>query len=251
MSLIQKINKTFVSLYDKISQADKSWNNRSYDFYLMFGDQSENNAPWLKSNWTANFEPYLDLLIKQVDNNKETGLRVNKTKPEKRVAANQEEFIYHSDIKRGRLKWDTKSHDKWTLINNEEESFNNLEIWTPIWTICEKRDIPPEIYINISNQKTTNDLNIQCGYYMVVAVARSLEIDNKSIMSALSEKVNPKITVLKKRRWGSPENNEKWIFNNGIQDTFVSGIYKDYDLSTADFEKVEFEPFWEVIYRQK
>jgi len=67
----------------------------------------------------------------------------------------------------------------------------------------------------------------------------------------LSEKINSKATILKTRRWDKPENAGNWTFVNWIQDTFTNGIYKGKNLHSFDFDKLEFEPIWEVIYRQK
>jgi len=81
-------------------------------------------------------------------------IRVNKYRTEKRVSQKDDkEFIYHSEIKLGRLKWNDKSHDKWTIENENEEYFQSFELWSPTWTICEKRQVPPEIFISISNER--------------------------------------------------------------------------------------------------
>jgi len=247
MKLIDKIS----NIYDKITQADLSWKNRPYDFYLLFGNEDESKSPWLKSNWNSDFKPYFGAIFNQAEANKEIGIRVDKFKIEKRIAQkDNKEFVYHSEIKLGRLKWDDKSHDKWTVENNEEY-FQRFELWSPIWTICEKRQIPPEIFISISNERNFDDSHdVQFGSFLVIAIAKNLNMDARSILSELSKKVNAKATVVKTRRWGMPEKDQKWTFKNGIQDTFSTGIYEE-DLHLVNFDALEFEPAWEVIYRQK
>ena len=51
--------------------------------------------------------------------------------------------------------------------------------------------------------------------------------------------------------WDKAENVGNLTFVNWIQDTFSNGIYKEKNLHSFDFDKLEFEPIWEVINRQK
>ena len=252
MKVIDKLRDSISSFYEKMTNADLSLKNRAYDFYLLFGEKDESKSPWLQSNWNSNFKPCFDDLINHAEA-KEIGIRVNKYKIEKRISQkDNKEFNYHSEIKLGRLKWEDKSHDKWTIEDSSENYFERFELWSPIWTICEKRQVPPEIFISISNERNFDDSrDIQFGYFIVVAIAKSLNLETKSILRELAVKVNAKAAVLKKRRWGMPEKEQKWTFKNGIQDSFSNGIYKEQDLHIQNFEALEFEPAWEIIYQQK
>jgi hypothetical protein len=252
MSIIEKAKQFVRDKLDAVSQLDIGWDNRPYDFYLIFGQNGESLSPWIKSNWEVSFEPYFDLLIKQTENSKETGIRAIKYKPEKKIAKkDNKEFTYHSEIKLGRLKWERKSHEKWTVVNSGESYFLNFELWTPIWTVCEKRNSPPDIYITISNQRDfENKRGIQFGYFIVVAIAKNLKINSRPVLRELSKKINSKATILKTRKWGKTEENGNWTFVNGIQDTFSNGIYKGQHLHSVNFNELEFEPVWEIIYRQ-
>ncbi|GAA4444377.1 hypothetical protein GCM10023188_46300 [Pontibacter saemangeumensis] len=253
MSIIEKAQKLISKKINALSLLDTGWHNRPYDFFLIFGQKDESKSPWIKSSWDVNFEPYFDRLIKQTDSLKETGIRVIKYKPEKRVTKkDNKEFIYHSEVKSGRLKWDLKSHEKWTVLNSTDNYFLNFELSTPIWTVCEKRDSPPDIYITISNERDIeNKRETQFGYFIVIAIAKNLKIDSKPILKELSEKINAKATVLKTRKWGKPETVGNWTFVNWIQDTFSGGIYKGQNLHSLDFSELEFEPAWEIIYQEK
>jgi hypothetical protein len=250
MKVIKEFRNKLTTLYSNLT--DAGWS-RQYDFYIIFGQTDPSKSPWIKNNWKSDFEPFFELLIKQTENFKETGLRVVKYKPEKRVSKlDNKDFIYHSEVKLGRLKWDEKSHEKWTLNNNLENYFLNFELWTPIWTICDKKQTSPDISITISNERDfENKRDIKFGYFIVVSIAKSLKIDSKPILKELSEKINSKATILKTRRWDKPENAGNWTFVNWIQDTFSNGIYKGKSLHSFDFDDLEFEPIWEVIYRQK
>jgi len=41
MKLIDKLS----DFYDKLTNADSDWKNRTYDFYLLFGDENESQSP--------------------------------------------------------------------------------------------------------------------------------------------------------------------------------------------------------------
>lgn len=253
MKLIHELRNKIAGIFADATNASSSWKNRPYDFYLIFGQIDDNESPWITANWKSDFEPYFDLLIKQTENIKETGIRAVKYKPEKRISKkDNKEFIYHSDIKLGRLKWDEKSHEKWTTPDSMESHFVNFELWNPIWTICDKRQSPPDIYITISNERDfEKERDIKFGYFIVIAIGENLKIDSKPILKALSERINAKATILKTRKWGQPEQAGSWTFGNSIQDTFSSGIYEKKNMHEFDFDKLQFEPVWEVIYRQR
>lgn len=252
MTIFNKIKNLVSDKLETTSLLNISWEGRPYDFYLIFGQTDESKSPWIATNWKSDFEPYFDKLIKQAGNVKDTGIRAIKYKPETRVSKkDNKEFVYHSEIKLVRLKWDNKSHEKWTTPNNVDSYFLNFELWSPIWTISEKRQSPPEIFITISNERDFEDKReIKFGYFMVVAIAKNLKLNSKSILRELSERINSKATILKTRKWGKTEKAGNWTFVNWIQDTFSNGIYKGESLHSLDFNELEFEPIWEVIYKQ-
>ena len=253
MKLIKELGNKFIELYDNLTNVDSSWENKPYDFYLIFGPNDESKSPWISKNWKTDFEPYFDLLLKQTENLKDTGIRGLKYKPEKRISKkDNKEFIYNEVVKLGRLKWDEKSHDKWTIVNNTDNYFVNFELWNPIWTICDKKQTPPDIYIKISNERDfENKRNVQFGYFIVVSIAKNLNINSKQILIDLSEKINSKVTILKTRKWGKTEKVGNWTFVNSIQDTFSNGIYKGENIHNIEFDKLDFEPVWEIIWRKQ
>lgn len=251
--MIEKVINLFKSIYDEYNQPDNGWYYKPYDFYLIFGQQEESQSPWIKSNWESNFEPYFDKLIKQTEDANKTGVRVLRYKPEKRIAKkDKKEFIYHSEIKLGRLNWDSKSHCKWTIESNLGNFFRDIEIWTPRWTICETRDSPPDIFITITNERDFEEKRrIKFGYFIVIAIAKNLKIDSRPVIKEMSEKINSKATVVKARKWGKPDKSGNWKFVNWIQDTGSNGIYQEQNLHAFDFEEIKFEPVWEIIYKEK
>lgn len=251
MLLFEKIKQFFKNKVKILNQLDISWQNRPYDFYLIFGQNEESRYPWIRSNWDKDFEPFIDLLLKKSVNRNKTGIRATTYKVEKRFTKNDnKEFNYLSEIKSGRLKWDAKSHDKWTLSNSNDTYFQDFELWTPGWTICEKKDSPPDIFISIFNEADhENKRKIQFGYFIVIAVAQNLKIDSQPIITELSRRINSKISVVQTRKWGKPKKGDAWTFNNWIQDTSSNGIYKGKSMHSVNFNEIEFEPFWNIIYK--
>ncbi len=253
MKLLKVLGDKLPSVFKNLTNDDSNLRNRPYDFYLVFGQKDMSKSPWIKTNWKLDFEPLFDLLIKESKFSKDTALRVTKYNSEKRISKkDNKEFLYQTEIKLGRLRWDNKSHNKWTTPNNTEYYFQDFELWTPIWTICEKRQVSPDIFITISNESHfENQGKIQFGYFIVIAIAKNLQVDSKPILRELSERINSKATILTTRKWGRPEKIGEWTFVNWIQDTFSNGIYKGKNMHSFDFNELEFEPKWEVIYRQK
>jgi hypothetical protein len=253
MSFIKKTMAYLKQKKEMLTLLDNSWENKIYDFYLIFGQTDKSKSPWIKSNWDTDFEPYFDSLLKQVNSYKETGIKVIKYVPEKRFAKkDNKEFIYYSELKSGKLRWNVKSHEKWTIPADSDIYFQNFELWTPIWTVCEQQDSPPDIFISISNERDTeNTKAVKFGYLIVVAISKKLAIDSKSIVRDLSEKIKPEAAILKTRKWGKPEKTGDWTFVNWIQDTCSNGIYREKSLHSFEFQELEFEPVWEIIYKQE
>lgn len=83
---------------------------------------------------------------------------------------------------------------------------------------------------------------------MVIAVAKNLNSDSKPILKEFSEKIELKATIFKARRCGKPEKFGDWTFLNWLQDTYKV-LYKGERLRTFDFNSVEFQPHWEVLYK--
>ena len=219
-----------------------SWNNRKYHFYLIFGINIFEKEPWMENEWFNKFEPLFNKIIEISPFQKDTGIRVIED---------------DGNFKLGRLKWDKKSHEKWTLKNNDKRTFEHFESWTPIWTICEKNNTAPDIYLSIWNEylgELKKEYQFEYQFNTLVTIAIAEDIGNISIdlIKDLSEKFNSKKTVYNKRTWGKGKFDEskKWEFINCIQDTHSRGIYKGNDLNIhkTKFEEILFEPYWEIIY---
>jgi hypothetical protein len=226
---------------------NSGWNKKTYHFYLIFGNNKSGKEPWLEEEWANKFEPLFEKILNLSPNKDKTGIRVLE------YAKINEEDKYYKACKLGKLRWDEKSHKKWTLKNNDKILFSHFESWTPLWTICEKNSVSPDIYLSFWKEyekyKTRQ-------FDMLVTIGISEEIGNisKEIIIELAKAFNAKITVYNKRKWdeGKKDENGKWSFINSIGDTHSMGIYKDKDINildihSIDFSRIIFEPYWEII----
>ena len=171
-----------------------SFSNRKFDFYILFGDIQNGKPLWNTDIWDSTTEPLINEILNLSILKHKTGVRVL----EYNFEANNKK---QSEIKLGRLKWDDKSHKKWTLKDKDLRRFAHFELWTPIWTECNKNDKSPDIYISISNENEMYK-NCQFDYFIVIAIAKELGVNTKNIVNSLSEKFNTKKTVFSERTWG-------------------------------------------------
>ncbi len=224
-----------------------NWDNKKYHFYLLFVDVIKGKEPWTKKEWDDNIQPVFNKIIQLSIHYKKTSLDVlaYKQRP------NSE---YFDKVKFGKLEWDEKSFNKWTISDdNKDLNFHALNCWTPRRAECEKTDSPPDIYFNIWNEKRLPLKDkIKFDSMLVIAISEELDYKASEEILELSKILNTKRTVYKIRPWGriqDPEKKDKWIFINSIQDTNSFGIYRGGSLDIHDikFEELEFEPYWTSI----
>jgi len=241
MSLIEGVKKA----YKYLTKEDlKDWSKRQYHFYLFYCEATDRHFPWDYKTWNGHIHPIIDEILKKSPEYKNTALRVLKYQK-------QPGSEYYQDLKLGRLRWDEKSHEKWTVQDDNNIYFQHCELWAPIWTNCEKNGSPPDIFVTIENEDNFNkNRNRQFDLFVVVAIATDLKVDNKDVIVELSKKLNSKRTVYHIRKWseGKKDNNKNWKFPNWIQDTFSNGIYREKSLHDFNFNDIVFEPYWETIY---
>ncbi|GHS89636.1 hypothetical protein FACS189487_10250 [Campylobacterota bacterium] len=229
---------------------NSGWNKRTYHFYLIFGKNSAGKEPWQEKEWDNTIEPLFNKIIGLSPDNKNTGVRVLE------MAKQNEGDKYYKQFKLGRIKWDKKSHEKWTLKNNDKRLFEHFASWTPIWTICEKNHLSPDIYLSISNEHYLgSDVKYIFDTLVTIGIAEETGNIPKEIILELSKAFNSKRTVYNKRKWGVGKYDEdkRWSFINSIQDTSSFGMYKNEDIVNSnihktEFNKIIFEPYWEIIY---
>lgn len=244
MSVLERIKKVSEGLTETNST---EWSKRKYDFYLFLGESTNEHLPWNHEIWNDHVEPLIDEIIAKSVEYKDTGIRVL----EYQKLPNSE---YYKELKLGRIRWNKKSHDKWTIQKESDIKFKHFELWTPIWTKCEKSSSAPDVFLTIENENDfNNERDIQFNVFAVLAIATDLKFDCHNIITELSDNLKAKKTIKNVRKWsrGKEDKDKNWKFDNWIQDTFSNGIYKGQSLHKFNFEDIEFEPYWETIYDQK
>lgn len=241
MTITDKSKKMLDYLTESSS---KGFLERNYNFYLFFGETENKKFPWKNDIWSEQIQPLIDKILVISTEYKNTGIRVLKYEQK----PNSE---YYKDIKFGRLRWDNKSHKKWTVHNENDNFFQHFELWTPIWTICEKNNSAPDIFISINNEENfAKNADRQFNAFVVLAIAADLKADLREVIIELSKKFFSKRTVVVTRKWseGKRDKDENWTFHNWIQDTYSNGIYKGKSLHSFNFKDIVFEPYWKTVY---
>jgi hypothetical protein len=216
------------------------WFSNKYHFYLIFGENISGKEPWMEREWNSIFAPLFNEIVNMSRHKMEPGIKI------------WEDDEYNKKYNLGRLKWDEKSHKKWTLKENDKRIFERFELWTPAWITCEKKDIMPDIYISIENEKWFK-MKMPCQFDTFITIALSEKIGriDDELITKLSKHFNAKRTVYNKRLWekGKKDKNKKWNFPNHINDTYCFGSYNDAgNIHSIEFSKIMFEPYWEIIY---
>jgi hypothetical protein len=224
---------------------------RSYHFYLIFGESVPGKEPWMEMEWVNNFEPLFDEILALSPYKNDTGLRVLERKKE------NETDVYYKQYKMGKLKWDRKSHDKWTLKSDDKRLFCRFESWTPRWTVCDKTGKAPDVYLSFNNEKVAGyKKTLQFDILGSIAICEDVGNVDVEIIRKLSEMFRAKRTVYVRKTWfsGKIDENNKWNLNDWM-DCICSwnGMYKDektvnLNMHSVDFKEIEFEPYWEIVY---
>lgn len=225
-----------------------SFSERKFQFYLIFGNEIDNNEPWKEEQWKNVYEPSFRQILNFSTYFDKTALRVLE------YSKKNKDDQYFSVEKLGKLTWNDKSHQKWALKTNDDRKFAHFASWTPTWTICEKINNSPDIYISISNEisliNNSDYQNRNFSFLITIAIAADLNINCTEIIQTLSQKINARRTVFNIRSWGrgKRDETETWQFVNSIQDTISHGIYKKENINNLSFNDLQFEPYWEIIH---
>lgn len=241
MKITEGISKAYKYLTEENS---KDFLKRKYGFYLFFGETEDKQLPWNNDIWNREIEPLIDKILVKSPDYKNTGIRILKYQK-------QPNSDYYKDLKLGRLRWDKNSHEKWTVHNDNDIFFQHFELWTPIWSLCEKSNSAPDIFIKINNEEDfIKNAGRQFNVFAVLAIATDLNTDCKEVIVELSKKLRSKKTVFQVREWseGKKDKEKNWIFHNWIQDTFSNGIYRNGNLHNFNFKDIVFEPYWVTVY---
>jgi hypothetical protein len=192
-----------------------------YDVYVALGDP-EALPLWTWGVWQQ-FAPAIDPLI-----------RAARGKP----ALRSVQYLpdQGGEVKFGRLGWKESDHQKWTHQSpmNKQQSkswqFLNLEVWAPAWTVCERENRAPDVFLSISNETLGGGYRQELSFNPIVVFAIAAVLAKRelslvpAILSTLSKLTSPKLTGYRRRPWGTAFGSVG--FTNSIQDLASNGLFK-------------------------
>lgn len=204
----------------------------NYDAFCLLGDPAA--VPlWKWTQWKA-ILPFIAPIVASARDR--AAVRSNQYLPDQQ-----------GTVKFGRIGWNTNGHQKWTHdspTNAPESSdwkFLNVEVWAPSWTICERDNRAPDVYLSIANEGLGAGFNKELSFNPVVVFAVTSELagstssDIDSAVKALANTTNARLCGHKVRPWGKSAGGG---FTNSIQDLCISGLFKPgpRHLGSVDFD---------------
>ena len=152
----------------------------------------------------------------------------------------------------GRLAWDDKSHAKWTHTPETTEArFMSLEAWAPSWTICEKDDQAPDLFLALANEALPGraDKSLQFGQRLVCAIATDMGPSAAATLQAslvqLAAQQSPVTFARTHRQWGRASSYGG--FTGAIQDMLIGGLFQSGDPHARPLDAATFREVWTRI----
>jgi hypothetical protein len=214
----------------------------AYDTYIVLGDPAA-AALWHWKVWKR-FSPAIDPLIQAA-----------RGKP----AVRSTQYLPNraGEVKFGRLGWKESDHQKWSHGSptnkeaSESWSFLSLEVWAPVWTVCERENLAPDVFLSIADESLgggyCQDLmfNPVVVFAAVSAFAQGHPSAVSAVVSALRELTAAKLVGYQRRPWGKALGSVG--FTNSIQDLAVSGLFKPGPRHKGEFGFHLFADRWEPV----
>ena len=209
---------------------------REYEVFLLLA--APDAAPlWQAVQWTP-FAASLDGLIAQARG--KAGVRSHQYNPKGKPIA----F--------GRLGWDATSHAKWTHTPQTTEArFMSLEAWAPTWTVCEKDDQAPDVFLALANESLLGRAGkpLQFGQRLVCAIATDMGADASATLQAalaqLAVQQDAVVFAHTRRQWGSAS--PYGGFTGAIQDMLIGGLFQPDDPHARPLDAATFREPWTRI----
>ena len=148
----------------------------------------------------------------------------------------------------GRLGWDAKSHAKWTHTPATTEArFMSLEAWAPTWTICEKDDQAPDLFLAMANESLLGlaGKTLQFSQRLVCAIATDMGPEATASLrlslAQLAAQQNAVIFAHTQRQWGRAAYGG---FTGAIQDMLIGGLFQPDDPHARPIDAATFREPW-------
>lgn len=209
---------------------------RDYEVFLLLA--APDAAPlWQAAQWTP-FAAALDGLIAQARG--KAGVRSHQYNPKGK------------SIAFGRLGWNATSHAKWThTAETTEARFMSLEAWAPTWTVCEKDDQAPDVFLALANESLLGLAGkpLQFSQRLVCAIATDMGPQAAATLQAalaqLAARQDAVVFARTHRQWGRAS--AYGGFTAAIQDMLIGGLFRQDDPHARPLDDGAFQDAWTLL----
>ena len=209
---------------------------REYEVFLLLAAPASPGL-WLQEQWT----PFADAVNGIVAQARGKGaVRSHQYNPAGKLIA----F--------GRMGWDARGHAKWTHTQATTDArFMSLEAWAPTWTLCEKDDQAPDVFLALANESLLGRAGkpLQFGQRLVCAIATDIGPDAaatlRQALAQLAAQQDAVVFAHTRRQWGraSPYGG----FTGAIQDMLIGGLFQQDDPHARPLDDATFREPWTLL----
>jgi len=145
----------------------------------------------------------------------------------------QHEIEPYRNVSFGALNWNEKSHTKWTHTAETRTVFVHAELWAPRWTICEREDQPPQIFMAMAAKRLHGPIG-SCAALIVAFDRRGRWPRLDAFSARLACLLDSSYAGHCVRPWGLTSGSIG--YTDGIQDLMSTGLLTHglRDVSTLD-----------------
>ena len=212
---------------------------RDYDVYLLLAAPA---APplWEAAQWMP-FAASLDGIVAQAAARGTPAVRSLQYNPKGKPIA----F--------GRLGWDDKSHAKWMhTAATAQARFISVEAWAPAWTVCEKDDQAPDVFLALANESLLGlqGKTLQFSQRLLCAIATDMGADAdaalRQALAPLAAQQNAVLFARTRRQWGRASGAG---FTDAIQDMLLGGLFRQDDPHARPLDAQALREAWTFLPR--
>ena len=177
------------------------------------------NAPWLTSNWEKVARAVDPLMHYAKSPAAVRSTQLSKTSG----TPNQRGLSF------GRIGWNAAGVAKWThsvpgrLASGQEAEFLTTEIWAPSWTVCERENHSPDVYLTVGSRNGSEVWGV-----LVLSVAHAAGNEAvaaaRNAVSELKAALGVSFVATCTRPWSLPFGSRQ-LRTGAINDLLVSGLY--------------------------
>ena len=211
---------------------------RDYEVFLLLA--APDAIPlWDAAQWTP-FAASLDGLMAQAGARGKAAVRSHQYNPKGKP------------IPFGRLGWDAKSHAKWTHTPATTQArFMSLEAWAPTWTVCEKDDQAPDVFLALANESLLGLAGkpLQFSQRLVCAIATDMGPEAaatlRQALAQLAARQDAVVFAHTRRQWGRASSYGG--FTGAIQDMLIGGLFRQDDPHARPLDDTAFQDVWSKL----